>query len=57
MTILAGFVNIAFRDTQHILEVVFQILFYLTPIIYRRKDITSPQDRLGVGSQPAGALH
>jgi lipopolysaccharide transport system permease protein len=32
--ILAGFINVAFRDTQHILEVVFQILFYLTPIIY-----------------------
>jgi ABC-type polysaccharide/polyol phosphate export permease len=31
---LAGFVNVAFRDTQHILEVVFQVLFYLTPIIY-----------------------
>jgi ABC-type polysaccharide/polyol phosphate export permease len=42
VTILAGFVNIAFRDTQHILEVVFQILFYLTPIIYRREIITSP---------------
>lgn len=32
--ILAGFVNTVFRDTQHILEVGFQILFYLTPIIY-----------------------
>ena len=31
---ISGFVNIAFRDTQHILEVVFQILFYMTPIIY-----------------------
>jgi lipopolysaccharide transport system permease protein len=43
VTILAGFINVAFRDTQHILEVVFQILFYLTPIIYHRQDITSPQ--------------
>ena len=42
VTILAGFINIAFRDTQHIMEVVFQILFYLTPIIYFRKDITNP---------------
>jgi ABC-type polysaccharide/polyol phosphate export permease len=31
---LAGYVNTAFRDTQHILDVAFQILFYLTPIIY-----------------------
>jgi lipopolysaccharide transport system permease protein len=34
VSILAGFVNIAFRDTKHILEVVFRILFYLSPIIY-----------------------
>jgi ABC-type polysaccharide/polyol phosphate export permease len=33
-SVLAGFTNIAFRDTQHILDVVFQILFYVTPIIY-----------------------
>jgi lipopolysaccharide transport system permease protein len=34
VAILAGFVNTIFRDTQHILEVVFQILFYLTPLVY-----------------------
>ncbi len=34
MGVLAGFVNVVFRDTQHILDVVFQIMFYLTPIIY-----------------------
>ena len=31
---LVGFVNVAFRDTQHILEIGFQILFYLTPVMY-----------------------
>jgi lipopolysaccharide transport system permease protein len=31
---LAGYVNVVFRDTQHFFEVGFQILFYLTPIIY-----------------------
>lgn len=31
---LAGFANVAFRDTQHIMDVVFQIMFYMTPIIY-----------------------
>ncbi len=41
MTILAGFVNVVFRDTQHILGIVFQILFYLTPIIYPAQSITS----------------
>jgi lipopolysaccharide transport system permease protein len=34
VSILTGFINVAFRDTQHILDVVFQIMFYLTPIIY-----------------------
>src|SRR5262245_7494735 len=32
--VLAGYVNVVFRDTQHFFEVGFQILFYLTPIIY-----------------------
>ena len=31
---LAGYINVVFRDTQHFCEVAFQILFYLTPIIY-----------------------
>lgn len=34
MAVLMGFVNVVFRDTQHILEIVFQILFYLTPVMY-----------------------
>jgi ABC-type polysaccharide/polyol phosphate export permease len=38
---LVGFVNVAFRDTQHILEIVFQILFYLTPIMYPPEVLTN----------------
>jgi ABC-type polysaccharide/polyol phosphate export permease len=34
LAILAGFANVYFQDTQHLSEVCFQILFYLTPIIY-----------------------
>jgi ABC-type polysaccharide/polyol phosphate export permease len=37
--IITGFVNVAFRDTQHILDVVFQIFFYLTPIIYQKEQL------------------
>ena len=33
--------NVAFRDTQHILEVVFQILFYLTPVMYPAQVLTN----------------
>jgi ABC-type polysaccharide/polyol phosphate export permease len=38
---IAGYVNVAFRDTQHVLDVVFQILFYLTPIIYPAQVLAS----------------
>lgn len=36
---LAGYVNSIFRDIHHFCEIGFQVLFYLTPIIY-------PRDRL-----------
>jgi lipopolysaccharide transport system permease protein len=34
LAVLAGFANVYFQDTQHLTEVGFQILFYMTPIIY-----------------------
>lgn len=34
LAVLAGFANVYFQDTQHLCEVGFQILFYMTPIIY-----------------------
>jgi lipopolysaccharide transport system permease protein len=34
LAVLAGFANVYFEDTQHLTEVGFQILFYMTPIIY-----------------------
>jgi ABC-type polysaccharide/polyol phosphate export permease len=34
LAVLAGFANVYFQDTQHLSEVGFQILFYMTPIIY-----------------------
>jgi ABC-type polysaccharide/polyol phosphate export permease len=34
LAILAGFANVFFQDTQHLCEVGFQIVFYMTPIIY-----------------------
>jgi lipopolysaccharide transport system permease protein len=36
MAVLAGYVNTAFRDIQHLFNIGFQVLFYLTPIIYPR---------------------
>ncbi|GIW81938.1 MAG: sugar ABC transporter permease [Gemmatales bacterium] len=34
MAVLAGYINTIFRDVQHITDIAFQILFYLTPILY-----------------------
>jgi ABC-type polysaccharide/polyol phosphate export permease len=35
LAVLVGFANVYFQDTQHLTEIGFQILFYMTPIIYR----------------------
>jgi ABC-type polysaccharide/polyol phosphate export permease len=35
LALLAGFANVYFQDTQHLLEVGFQMLFYATPIMYQ----------------------
>lgn len=34
LAVIGGSANVFFQDTQHLAEVGFQILFYLTPIIY-----------------------
>jgi ABC-type polysaccharide/polyol phosphate export permease len=34
VALLAGYINTIFRDVQHLSEIGFQILFYLTPIMY-----------------------
>jgi lipopolysaccharide transport system permease protein len=33
--VVAGYVNTIFRDIQHLTDIVFQILFYLTPVMYK----------------------
>jgi len=35
LAILAGFATVHFNDTQHLLEILFQILFYATPVMYK----------------------
>jgi lipopolysaccharide transport system permease protein len=39
ITLLAGFANVYFQDTQHLCDVGFQIVFYATPIIYEPRDL------------------
>jgi ABC-type polysaccharide/polyol phosphate export permease len=41
VAVLAGYVNSVFRDIQHLSEIGFQILFYLTPIIYPPTSLAS----------------
>ena len=35
LTICMGAVNVLFQDSQHLIQVVMQMLFYMTPIMYR----------------------
>ena len=37
LAVLAGFANVYFSDTAHLLEIGLQILFYATPIIWPAK--------------------
>jgi lipopolysaccharide transport system permease protein len=37
VALCCGMTNVVFQDTQHLVEVLFQILFYLTPIMYPAK--------------------
>jgi lipopolysaccharide transport system permease protein len=32
--VVAGYVNTVFRDVQHLTDIAFQVLFYLTPVMY-----------------------
>jgi ABC-type polysaccharide/polyol phosphate export permease len=45
LALLAGFANVFFQDTQHLCEIGFQILFYLTPIMYPAEQL----DKLSMG--------
>ena len=45
---LSGTLNVFFQDTQHLAEVGFQILFYLTPIIYRLRDLAQASGSVGL---------
>jgi ABC-type polysaccharide/polyol phosphate export permease len=41
IAVLAGYVNTIFRDIQHLTDIGFQILFYLTPIMYKPEVLTN----------------
>lgn len=37
LAVCSGVINVLFQDTQHLTEVAFQALFYLTPVMYPPK--------------------
>jgi lipopolysaccharide transport system permease protein len=39
LALVAGAANVYYQDVQHLTDVAFQVLFYLTPIIYRVEDL------------------
>ena len=52
MATIGAFVDVFFHDTQHLLEVGAQIVFFLTPIMYTRKLLDDKQTRVDGGRQP-----
>jgi len=39
IAVIVGALNVLFQDTQHLLEVGFQLLFYGTPIMYKTEQL------------------
>jgi ABC-type polysaccharide/polyol phosphate export permease len=35
LAMIAGFATVHFHDTQHLMEIAFQMLFYATPVMYK----------------------
>lgn len=44
LSVFFGLLHTYFPDTQHLMEIIFQILFYLTPILYPPEMIRSRQE-------------
>ena len=65
LAVCMGVANVVFQDSQHLIDVVMQILFYVTPIIYKTdrsgrpaaaglvRQSQSVRRSLGVGSPAA----
>ncbi len=56
MALCCGLANVVFQDTQHLIEVLFQILFYLTPVMYPAKVMSERQVGWLVQCNPLSAF-
>jgi ABC-type polysaccharide/polyol phosphate export permease len=54
--VLFGFANVYFPDTHHIAQIGFQVLFYLTPILYPAEAVKSRLLHFVVEQNPLAAL-
>ena len=48
LAICMGVVNVLFQDSQHLIGIVMQMLFYLTPILYKPEIMLSRSPRFAV---------
>lgn len=54
--LLAAIANVYFRDTQHFVTILFQMWFYLTPIVYPVRLVAEQSERIGDLVGPVGIL-
>ncbi|RYF61400.1 MAG: ABC transporter permease [Comamonadaceae bacterium] len=52
VSMMLSIANVYFRDTQHFVTILFQVWFYLTPIVYPASMVAEQSERIGplVGS-------
>ncbi|WP_235868052.1 ABC transporter permease [Rhodococcus qingshengii] len=47
ISMMASIANVYFRDTQHFVNILFQLWFYLTPIVYPAALVVEQSDKIG----------
>ncbi|MDN5543701.1 MAG: ABC transporter permease [Rhodococcus sp. (in: high G+C Gram-positive bacteria)] len=47
VSMMASIANVYFRDTQHFVNILFQLWFYLTPIVYPTALVVEQSDNIG----------
>jgi ABC-type polysaccharide/polyol phosphate export permease len=56
LAVCAGVINVMFQDTQHLVEVALQVVFYVTPIIYTASLLRDRHLAWAVGLNPLAAF-
>lgn len=56
LAICTGVINVMFQDTQHLVEVALQILFYVTPVLYPSELLQERRLGWALGLNPLAAF-